>query len=80
VRSSLDLELDLDAFHMAGALGFRLPLRFGQVSETRWFPRIGVALRLLVLFGEDDGQLWQVRRAPSRMTCTGAGFDESTGT
>jgi hypothetical protein len=41
LRSSLDFKLDLGAIDATGSMGFRLPLGFGEASETRWFPRIG---------------------------------------
>ena len=41
LRSSLDFKLDLGAIDAIGSMGFRLPLGFGEASETRWFPRIG---------------------------------------
>ncbi|HTV24968.1 MAG TPA: hypothetical protein VMG12_40020 [Polyangiaceae bacterium] len=41
MRASLDFKLDLGAFDATGSAGFRLPLGFGEASETRWFPRMG---------------------------------------
>ena len=41
LRSSLDFKLDLGALNATGSAGFRLPLGFGEASETRWFPRMG---------------------------------------
>src|SRR5690606_7412471 len=41
LRSSLDFKLDLGALDATGSAGFRLPLGFGEASETRWFPRMG---------------------------------------
>lgn len=41
LRSSLDFKLDLGALDATGSMGFRLPLGFGEASETRWFPRMG---------------------------------------
>jgi hypothetical protein len=41
LRSSLDFKLDLGAIDATGSMGFRLPLGFGEASETRWFPRMG---------------------------------------
>jgi hypothetical protein len=41
LRSSLDFKLDLGALDVTGSAGFRLPLGFGEASETRWFPRMG---------------------------------------
>lgn len=41
LRSSLDFTLDLGAINATGSAGFRLPLGFGEASETRWFPRMG---------------------------------------
>jgi len=41
LRSSLDFKLDLGAIDATGSAGFRLPLGFGEASETRWFPRMG---------------------------------------
>jgi hypothetical protein len=41
LRSSLDFKLDLGPIDATGSAGFRLPLGFGEASETRWFPRMG---------------------------------------
>ena len=41
LRSALDFKLDLGAISATGSAGFRLPLGFGEASETRWFPRMG---------------------------------------
>lgn len=41
LRSALDFKLDLGTINATGSAGFRLPLGFGEASETRWFPRIG---------------------------------------
>jgi hypothetical protein len=40
LRSSLDFKLNVGAFNVTGAIGFRLPLGFGEASETPWFPRM----------------------------------------
>jgi hypothetical protein len=41
LRSALDFKLDLGTINATGSAGFRLPLGFGEASETRWFPRMG---------------------------------------
>jgi hypothetical protein len=41
LRASVDYALKLGAFDVSAALGARLPLGYGQISETRWFPRVG---------------------------------------
>jgi hypothetical protein len=41
LRSSLDFKLGLGALDATGSIGFRLPLDFGEASQTRWFPRMG---------------------------------------
>jgi hypothetical protein len=41
LRSSLDGTLNFNGVHVTGALGFRLPLGYGEVSEDEWFPRVG---------------------------------------
>lgn len=41
VRSSLDVNLELGPVHALASAAFRLPLGYGQISETRWFPRVG---------------------------------------
>jgi hypothetical protein len=41
MRASLDFALDLGKLQATGSAGFRLPLGFGEASETDWFPRIG---------------------------------------
>jgi hypothetical protein len=41
LRSSLDFKLDLGPIDATASAGFRLPLGFGEASETRWFPRMG---------------------------------------
>jgi hypothetical protein len=41
LRASLDFMLDLGGVNATGSAGFRLPLGFGEASETRWFPRMG---------------------------------------
>jgi hypothetical protein len=41
LRAALDFKLDLGAINATGSAGFRLPLGFGEASETEWFPRIG---------------------------------------
>ena len=41
LHSSLDFELNFGSFNTSAALGFRLPLGFGEASETRWFPHMG---------------------------------------
>jgi hypothetical protein len=40
-RAALDFKLDLGAVKATGSAGFRLPLGFGEASDTEWFPRIG---------------------------------------
>jgi hypothetical protein len=41
LRAALDFKLDLGAVNATGSAGFRLPLGFGEASDTEWFPRIG---------------------------------------
>lgn len=41
LRTSLDGTLNFKGLHVTGALGFRLPLGYGEVSEEEWFPRVG---------------------------------------
>ncbi len=41
LRSVLDVTLDLGRVRATGSAGFRLPLGYGQISEERWFPRVG---------------------------------------
>lgn len=41
LRSSLDCKLALGPLDATGSIGFRLPLGFGEASQTRWFPRMG---------------------------------------
>jgi hypothetical protein len=41
LRSALDVKRDMGSFNVAASIGLRLPLGFGEASETRWFPRMG---------------------------------------
>jgi len=41
LRASVDYALKLGGFDVSAALGARLPLGYGELSETRWFPRVG---------------------------------------
>jgi hypothetical protein len=41
LRTSLDGTLNFQGVHVTGALGFRLPLAYGEVAEEEWFPRVG---------------------------------------
>jgi hypothetical protein len=41
LRASVDYALKLGAFDVSAALGARLPLGYGEIGETRWFPRVG---------------------------------------
>jgi hypothetical protein len=41
LRAALDFKLDFGAVNATGSAGFRLPLGFGEASDTEWFPRIG---------------------------------------
>jgi hypothetical protein len=41
LRTSLDGTLNFQGLQLSGALGFRLPLGYGEVSEAEWFPRVG---------------------------------------
>jgi hypothetical protein len=41
LRASVDYVLKLGGFDVSAAFGARLPLGYGEISETRWFPRVG---------------------------------------
>jgi hypothetical protein len=41
LRAALDFRVDFGSVNATGSAGFRLPLGFGEASETRWFPRMG---------------------------------------
>lgn len=41
LRSALDVRRNMGSFVVAASIGLRLPLGFGEASETRWFPRMG---------------------------------------
>lgn len=41
LRSAFDVTVDLGKLRVIGAAGFRLPLGYGEISELRWFPRVG---------------------------------------
>jgi len=41
LRASLDFSLELGPVRAVGSGGFRLPLGYGEISNTEWFPRVG---------------------------------------
>jgi len=41
LRSSLDGDFALGPLHVNASVGFRLPLGYGEIKETEWFPRVG---------------------------------------
>jgi hypothetical protein len=41
LRSALDFDLALGPVHAIAAAGFRLPLGYGEIKDTEWFPRVG---------------------------------------
>jgi hypothetical protein len=41
LRASLDFSLNLGPLRGVGSAGFRLPLGYGEISNTEWFPRVG---------------------------------------
>jgi hypothetical protein len=41
LRALVDYDLNVGPLDVSLAIGLRLPFGFGEVSETRWFPRVG---------------------------------------